>query len=54
MNYYKASVKHLRKHLDDSLYKKVVNEKIPLIEDILNKDKNFDFKTLNESNSFWN
>ena len=54
MNYYKPSVKHLRGHLDDSLYKKVVDEKIPLIEDSLNKDENFDFKTLNESDKFWN
>jgi len=54
MNYYKANVKHLREHLNDSLYKKVVDEKIPLIEDSLNKDENFDFKTLNESDKFWN
>lgn len=53
MRYYKAFVKQLQETYNVSLYKKIVDETIPKIEEMLNKDENFDYETLEANDEFY-
>lgn len=53
MRVYKAFVKQLQETYNVSLYKKIVDETIPKIEGMLNKDENFDYKTLEANDEFY-
>ena len=53
MRDYKDFVDQLQETYNVSIFKKIVNETIPKIEEMLNKDKNFDFETLEANNEFY-
>ena len=53
MGFYKTFVKQLQETYNVSLYKKIIDETIPKIEEMLNKDENFDYKTLEENDEFF-
>lgn len=53
MKFYKTFAKQLQETYNVSLYKKIIDETIPKIEEMLNKDENFDFKTLKENDKFY-
>ena len=52
MRVYKAFVKQLQETYNVSLFKKIVDKTIPKIERMLNKDENFDYKTLEANDEF--
>ena len=53
MRVYKAFVNQLQETYNVSLFKKIVDEAIPKIEEILNKDENFDYETLEANDEFY-
>jgi nitrogenase molybdenum-iron protein alpha/beta subunit len=53
MRFYKAFVKQLQETYNVSLYKKIIDETIPKIEEMLNKDENFDYETLEANDEFY-
>jgi hypothetical protein len=52
MRVYKDFVKQLQETYNVSLYKKIVDETIPKIEGMLNKDENFDYEALEANDEF--
>lgn len=53
MRVYKTFVKQLQETYNVSLYKKIVDETIPKIEAMLNKDENFDYEALEANDEFY-
>lgn len=53
MRVYKAFIKQLQETYNVSIFKKIIDETIPKIENMLNKDENFDYKALEANDEFY-